>query len=56
VNDIVLLTPVDKVNTILNTFNNIHNRLQFTVEQEKNRSINFLDSSLIEKNDEFILD
>jgi len=29
VDDIVLFTSVDKMNTILNTFNNIHNRLQF---------------------------
>jgi len=48
------LTPYNKVNAILNTFNNIHKRLQFTVELEKNRSINFLNLSLIIKNDELI--
>jgi len=56
VDDILLLTPDVKVNTILNTFNNIHKRLQFTVELEKNRSLNFLDLSLIVKNDELIID
>jgi len=56
VDDILLLTPESKVNTILNTFNNIHKRLQFTVELEKNRSINFLDLSLIVKSDELIID
>jgi len=35
VDDILLLTPDSKVNIILNTFNNIHKRLQFTVELEK---------------------
>jgi len=39
VDDILLLTPSDKVDIILNTFNNIHNRLKFTVEYENNRSI-----------------
>jgi len=56
VDDILLLTHESKVNTILNTFNNIHKRLQFTVELEENRSINFLDLSLIVKNDELIID
>jgi len=56
VDDILLLTSEDKVNTILNTFNNIHKRLQFTLELEKNRSINFLDLSLIIKNKELIID
>jgi len=35
VDDIVLLTPDNMVDDILNTFNNIHNRLQFTLEKEK---------------------
>jgi len=56
VDDILLLTPDVKVNTILNTFNNIHNRLQFTVERESNRSINFLDLSFIVKNNVLIID
>jgi len=56
VDDILLLTPDDKVDTILDIFNSIHNRLQFTVELEKNRSINFLDLSLIVKNEALIID
>jgi len=35
VDDILLLTPVDKVDKILNNFNNIHDRFNFTVELEK---------------------
>jgi len=56
VDDILLLTPKSKVNIILNTFNNIHERLKFTVKLEKNRSINFLDLSLLVKNDALIID
>jgi len=37
-------------------FNNIHNKLQFTIKQEKNRSLNFLDLSLIVIDDTIILD
>jgi len=51
VDDILLLTPSDKVDIILNTFNNIHNRFKFTVELENNRSISFLDLNLSIKND-----
>jgi len=47
IDDIVLLTPDNMVNDILDTFNSIHNRLQFTLEIEKNRTLNFLDLSLI---------
>jgi len=54
--DILLLTPESKVNIILNTFNNIHERLQFTVEVERNSSINFLELSLLVKNDVLIID
>jgi len=50
VDDILLSTPSDKVDIILNTFNNIHNRLQFTVEYENNKSISFLDLNLSIKN------
>jgi len=50
VDDILLLTPSNKVDIILNTFNNIHYRLQFTVEYENNKSISFLDLNLSIKN------
>jgi len=51
VDDILLITPAYKVDTILNAFNNIHSRLQFTVEYEKNKSISFLDLNLSVIND-----
>jgi len=56
VDDILLLTPSDKIDIILNTFNNIHNRLKFTVEYEKNRSISFLDLNLSIKNKVLYMD
>jgi len=56
VDDILLITPANKVDTILNSFNNIHSRLQFTVEYEKNRSINFLDLNLCVINDTLYID
>jgi len=37
-------------------FNDIHKRLQFTVELEKNRSLNFLDLSLKLIDDTIIID
>jgi len=56
VDDIVLLTPDNIVDDILNIFNNVHNRLQFTLEKEKNRTLNFLDLSLIVSDGILILD
>jgi len=44
---VVVLAPVDRAENILNTFNNMHNRLQFIIELKKNRALNFLDLSLI---------
>jgi len=43
VDDIILVTPNDKIDIILQTFNNYHDRLNFTVEHEKDRSLSFLD-------------
>jgi len=42
VNDI-LATPSDKIDLILKTFNDYHDRLKFTLERENNRSLSFLD-------------
>jgi len=50
VDDILLLTLSDEVDIILNTFNNIHNRLKFTIEYGNNRFISFLDLNLSIKN------
>jgi len=55
VDDILLITPANRVDIILNSFNSIHNRLQFTVEYEKNRSISFLDLIFLSSMIHFIL-
>lgn len=51
VDDILIAAPLDKFDDILNIFNSIHNRLQFTLEYNINdNSINFLDVSLFVSN------
>jgi len=56
VDDILLLTPFEKIDVVLNTFNGIHSRLKFTLELEKNRSISFLDLRLIINNGILFID
>ena len=50
VDDIILAVPENELNSILNKFNSIHNRLQFTIEISTNGRINFLDTTLIKNN------
>jgi len=38
-----IAAPTKHVTKILETFNNFHDRIQFTIEYEENRSISFLD-------------
>jgi len=56
VDDIVLAAPSNQVKKIVDIFNSFHQRLQFTIEYETNRCINFLDLKLEVKNGEIILD
>ncbi|MBV2145288.1 MAG: hypothetical protein KTM48_00870, partial [Wolbachia endosymbiont of Pissodes strobi] len=46
VDDCIAAVPADKVNIILNKFNDYHKNLQFTSEIEINNKINFLDVTL----------
>ena len=46
----------DKVIQILNSFNEQHDRLKFTIEYEKDYCLNFLDLSVINKDNIIILD
>jgi hypothetical protein len=39
VDDIALAAPTDKIGEILNVFNYYHQRIQFTIEREKDRSL-----------------
>lgn len=57
VDDIICAIPSDQHETILNTFNSFHMRIQFTIEREQNRSVPFLDTKLIRNdNNQIILD
>jgi len=46
VHDILMAVPHDKIDYILNVFNNFHPRLQFTLEVD-GKKINFLDTTII---------
>jgi len=46
VDDIALAAPRQKINECLNTFNSLHNKLQFTLETGGKR-LNFLDVTII---------
>ena len=47
VDDNITAAPPDKIDTILNAFNNYNNKLKFTIEKESNNQISFLDVLLI---------
>jgi len=49
VDDILMAIPSDSINNILNIFNNLHPRLQFTLEIGGDK-INFLDVTIIKNN------
>jgi hypothetical protein len=50
VDDCITAIPKDKTDDILKHFNNFHKNLQFTMEIEKNNTINFLDVTLHHQN------
>ena len=56
VDDIILAAPFEFSSSILNTFNSVHNRLQFTMEMEVEGKISFLDVLLIRSNNRIIFD
>ena len=47
VDDTLLCVPLDKLQTVIDTFNDYHPRIQFTHEMERNNRISFLDSEVI---------
>lgn len=51
VDDIITCVPADQIDTLLTTFNSFHSKLQFTIEQEQNNSIAFLDILLMRTNE-----
>jgi len=56
VDDIVMAAPRDSIDFILRTFNSFHERLQFTLELEHDRNLNFLDILLIIVDNKIIID
>lgn len=50
VDDIALAAPSAHIPVILNTFNSLHKRLNFTIEIASNNILNFLDTSIIVNN------
>jgi hypothetical protein len=56
VDDIILAAPENALTVIHDSFNSLHNRLQFTIEKEKEGKISFLDVLLIKCNNGIIFD
>ena len=47
VDDTLLCVPLEKLQTVINTFKDYHPRIQFTHEMERNNRISFLDLDII---------
>src|SRR5580765_2667520 len=56
VDDIVLAAPPSMFNTVLQTFNSFHPRLQFTIEEGVDNRLNFLDITFIIENNVIYFD
>jgi len=56
VDDIILTAPSDSFDQILHAFNAQYNRLQFTIEIERDKRISFLDLIFINENGKLIFD
>jgi len=55
VDDLVMAVPTCKIDWVVNAFNSVHPKIQFTVEIGHNR-INFLDTTIINRNKKIIFD
>ena len=49
VDDVFAIIPIDKKDFIFNTINNINDSINFTIEEEQNNKISFLDLSIVRK-------
>lgn len=56
VDDLFFIIPSEKLNHIHKLLNEYHEKLQFTVEKEKDRSLPFLDVLIVVKNDVILYD
>lgn len=50
VDDIFIIADCHMITTIHNKFNQIHNKIQFTIEKEEDKTLNFLDITLKNNN------
>ena len=50
IDDTLLFVPLDKLQKVIDTFNDYHPRIQFTPEMERNNRISFLDLKIIKLN------
>ncbi|KAG5313537.1 MOS1T transposase, partial [Pseudoatta argentina] len=55
IDDVFMIASKDKVSLILNSFNDQHDRLKFTIEYEEVHCLNFLDLTVINKDNTIIL-
>lgn len=51
VDDLILSIPTDEKDSVLRVFNKYNKHIQFTIEEETNNSVPFLDTKLIRNND-----
>ncbi|XP_011873294.1 PREDICTED: uncharacterized protein LOC105565056 [Vollenhovia emeryi] len=51
VDDIAMSVPSSQKNSTLETFNSLHSRIQFTLEEGTNKHLNFLDTTIIVRDD-----
>jgi len=56
VDDILLAIPENEIDTTVNVFNSLHDRLQFTYETSINNVINFLNVTVYVEENQFIFD
>ncbi|XP_044756970.1 uncharacterized protein LOC123315369 [Coccinella septempunctata] len=54
VDDSFLITTPSEMNEILHHFNNIHDSLEFTLEEEINNRLNFLDMTFVRENEKLL--
>lgn len=54
VDDLFLVLPPDKVQDVVNTFNEVNQNIQFTLEMEEGRRLPFLDMALIRQEDDTV--
>lgn len=55
VDDLITAVPEDKIHSTLNLFNSFNEHLAFTVEEETDRSVPFLDTKVVRNKDNLVI-